>query len=99
MRIKAFNREFNVSINAKKPALTPKILQLIETKRVDLLKELNDFSAIASAEFEKVNNVAYEEYKKVSDAAFAKYEKVSDASYAEYQQKLINKIDNLLKRV
>ena len=98
MIIKAFNQEFDVSINVPVSQITTKIIQLIESK-VDFLKEFNDFVATVYAEYEKVRNVAYAECEKVNSAVCVEYEKVRSAAYAEYQQKLISKLNELLSRI
>ena len=80
--VKAFNQEFKIDIKVEMSQFNVKVLTLIKSKRIDLLKELNDF--IALAEYEKVKSAAYAEYKKVKSAADAEYRKVDNAALAEY---------------
>ena len=107
--VKAFNQEFKIDIKVEMSQFNVKVLTLIKSKRIDLLKELNDFIAVvsaeyekvksaASAEYEKVKSAAYAEYKKVKSAADAEYEKIRSAAYAEYE-KVRSSVDAEYKKV
>ena len=95
--VKAFNQEFKIDIKVEMSQFNVKVLTLIKSKRIDLLKELNDF--IAVAEYEKVKSAAVAEYRKIDNAALAEYKKVKSAAIAEYQQKINKKLDELLSRI
>ena len=108
--VKAFNQEFKIDIKVEMSQFNVKVLTLIKSKRIDLLKELNDFIAVVSAEYEKVKSAAvaeyekvrsavYAEYEKVDNTAYAEYKKVKSAAVAEYQQKINKKLDELLSRI
>ena len=86
--VKAFNQEFKIDIKVEMSQFNVKVLTLIKSKRIDLLKELNDFIAVVSAE-----------YKKVRSSVDAEYKKVKSAAVAEYQQKINKKLDELLSRI
>ena len=95
--VKAFNQEFKIDIKVEMSQFNVKVLTLIKSKRIDLLKELNDF--IAVAEYEKVRSAAYAEYEKVRSSVDAEYKKVKSAAVAEYQQKINKKLDELLSKI
>jgi len=82
--VKAFNQEFKIDIKVEMSQFNVKVLTLIKSKRIDLLKKLNDF--IALAEYEKVKSAAYAEYEKVKSAVSAEYEKVRSSADAEYEK-------------
>jgi len=86
MIVKAFNQEFNININVAVSQINLKIVRLIESKRVDLLRELNDFIAADRAEYDKVKSAARAEYDKVDSAAWAEYDNVKSAARAEYDK-------------
>ena len=79
MIVKAFNQEFNININVAVSQINLKIVRLIESKRVDLLRELNDFIAADRAEYDKVKSAARAEYdekiNKKLDELLARIEK------------------------
>ena len=99
MIVKAFNQEFNINTKVETSQFNQKVLLLLQSKRVDLLKELNDFVKAARAEYDKVDSAAWAEYDKVRSAAQAEYDKVRSAAWAECSQKITKKVEELLKKI